>query len=49
MIILIYSVYQIMEAGKEADDEMLQDLLMLPEGGKEVCLCIFKYYKHYEY
>ena len=38
MIILIYSGNQIMEAGKEADDEMLQDLLMLPEGCKEVCM-----------
>ena len=26
-----------MDAKKVSDDEMLQDLQMLPEGGKEVC------------
>ena len=26
-----------MDAGKVSDDEMLQDLQMLPQGGKEVC------------
>ena len=28
-----------MDAGKVSDDEMLKDLQMLPEGGKEVCIC----------
>ena len=27
-----------MEASKISDDEILQDLQMLPEGGKEVCM-----------
>ena len=27
-----------MDAGKISDDEILQDLQMLPEGGKEVCM-----------
>ena len=26
-----------MDAGKVSDDEMLQDLQMLPQGGKQVC------------
>ena len=27
-----------MDAGKVSDDEILRDLQMLPEGGKEVCM-----------
>ena len=27
-----------MDASKVSDDEILQDLQMLPEGGKEVCM-----------
>ena len=27
-----------MDASKASDDEILQDLQMLPEGGKEVCM-----------
>ena len=27
-----------MDASKISDDEILQDLQMLPEGGKEVCI-----------
>ena len=32
-----------LDAEKAADDEMLQDLQMLPQGGKEVCRIHFIY------
>ena len=35
-IFCIISEYTMMDAGKISDDEMLQDLQMLPQGGKQV-------------
>ena len=40
MIIIIFcliSEYRMADVGKVSDDEMLQDLQMIPQGGKEVC------------
>ena len=34
--IYTFSEYTMMDASNEADEEMLQDLQSLPEGGKEV-------------
>ena len=36
IIFCIISEYTMMDAEKVSDDEMLQDLQMLPKGGKEV-------------
>ena len=36
MLFCIISGYTMMDAGKVSDDEMLQDLQMLPQGGKQV-------------
>ena len=37
MLFCIISEYTMMDGDKVSDDEMLQDLQMLPQGGKQVC------------
>ena len=38
LIIRLITEDKMMDASKVSDDEILQDLQMLPEGGKEVCM-----------
>ena len=37
LTLLVISEYTMMDEDKVADNEMLQDLQILPKGGKEVC------------
>ena len=37
ILFCLISEYTMADAGKLLDDKMLQDLRMLPQGGKEVC------------